>query len=86
MWRVKRQSRGRKKGKGSDMQRFYIVAKLENGWHNVVATTFKSVEDASRALILLKKCGLKHETKISKKLPTYVGSGFYVLNSSDIVA
>lgn len=68
------------------MERFYIVAKLENGWQSVVSTCFKSAEDASRALVLLKKCGLRHEAKISKKLPMYVGCGFYVLNSSDIVA
>ena len=68
------------------MEKFYIVAKLENGWHSVVATCFKSAEDASQALVLLKKCGLRLETKISKKLPMHVGGGFYVLNSDDIVA
>jgi len=68
------------------MERFYIVAKSDKGWESVVATCFKSAEDASRALVLLKKCGLRLETKISKKLPMYVGGGFYVLNSSDIVA
>jgi len=68
------------------MERFYIVAKSDKGWESVVATCFKSVKDARRARVLLKKCGFRVEAKISKKLPMYVGEGFYVLNSSDIVA
>lgn len=69
------------------MEKFYIVAKSDSGWKSIVGIAYESIDEARAAIDRFKSKGmLTGDCKISKELPAYVGAGFHVLNSSDIVA
>lgn len=68
------------------MEKFYIVAKFENGWKANVGIAYESIDEARAAIERFKSKGmLTGDCKISKKLPIYVGGGRFALNASDII-